>query len=193
MSIHREDRTGGGIALVYKSKYNSKTVRNGKTRSFEYGIWHISSANMNLSIAAIYHPPYTNKNHITNNMFIDDFTDWLVKEIMLHDNLLILGDFNLHINDLDNPNTDIFFDTVTAIGLNQHVNFTIHQLGNILDLVMSEELSQFQILSCKPGVYLSDHCTIEVDISLPRDDLVRKPITYRNIEGMDSEKIHTRY
>ena len=53
---------------------------------------------------------------------------------------------------------------------------------------MSEELSQFQILSCKPGVYLSDHCMIEVDISLPRDDLVRKPITYRNIKGMDSEK-----
>ena len=173
---------------MYKSKYNSKTVRKGKTRSFEYGIWHISLANMKLSIVAIYHPPYTNKNHITNNIFIDDFTDWLAEEIMLHDNLLILGDFNLHINDLDNPDTDIFLDTVTAIGLNQHVNFATHQLGNILDLVMSEELSQFQILSCKPGVYLSDHCTIEVDISLPRDDLVRKPITYRNIKGMDSEK-----
>ena len=69
-SIHREDRTEGGIALVYKSKYNSKTVRKGKTRSFEYGIWHTSLANINLSIAAIYHPPYTNKNHITNNMFL---------------------------------------------------------------------------------------------------------------------------
>ena len=34
---------------------------------------------------------------------------------------------------------------------------------------------------------MSDHCTVEVDISLPRDDLVRKPITYRNIKGMDSE------
>ena len=120
-------------------------------------------------------------------MFIDDFTDWLAEEIMLHDNLLILSDFNLHINDLDNPNTDIFLDTVTAIGLNQHVNFATHQLGNILDLVLSEELSQFQILSCQPGVYLSDHCMVEVDISLPRDDLVRKSITYRNIKGMDSK------
>ena len=137
---------------------------------------------------AIYHPPYTNKNPITNNMFIDDFTDWLAEEIMLHDNLLILGDFNLHVNDLDNPNTGIFLDTVTAVGLNQHVNFTTHQLGNILDLVLLEELSQLQILSCKPGVYLSDHCMVEVDISLPKDDLVRKPITYRNIKGMDSEK-----
>ena len=35
LSRHREDRTGGSIALVYKSKYNSKTVRKGKTRSFE--------------------------------------------------------------------------------------------------------------------------------------------------------------
>ena len=34
LGIHREDSTGGGIALVYKSKYNSKTVRKGKTRSF---------------------------------------------------------------------------------------------------------------------------------------------------------------
>ena len=186
--IHRQDRTGGGIALVYKSKYNSKTVRKGKTRSFEYGIWHISLANTKLSIAVIYHPPYTNKNPITNNMFIDDFTDWLVEEIILHNNLLILGDFNLHINDLDNPNTGIFLDTVTAMGLNQHVNFATHQLGNILDLVLLEELSQFQILSCKPGVYLLDHCMVEVDISLPRDDLVRKPITYRNIKGMHSEK-----
>ena len=74
------------------------------------------------------------------------------------------------------------------MGLNQHVNFTTHQLANILDLVLLEELSQFRIPSCKPGVYLLDHCTVEVDISLPRDDLVRKPITYRNIKGMDSEK-----
>ena len=122
-------------------------------------------------------------------MFIDDFTDWLVEEIMLHENLLILGDFNLHINDLDIPDTGIFLDTVTAMGLNQHVNFATHQLGNILYLVLLEELSQFQILPCKPGVYLSDHCTVEVVISLPRDDLVRKPITYRNIKRMDSEKL----
>ena len=188
LSIYREDRTGGSIALVYKSKHNSKMVRKGKTRSFEYGIWHISSANTKLSIVAIYHPPYTNKNPITNNMFIDDFTDWLVEEIMLHDNLLILGNFNLHINHLDNPKTGIFLDTVTAMGLNQHVNFATHHLGNILDVVLLEELSQFQILSCKPGFYLLDHCMVEVDISLPRDDLVRKTITYRNIKGMDSEK-----
>ena len=74
---------------------------------------------MKLSIVVIYHPPYTNKNPITNNMLIDDFTDWLVEEIMLHDNLVILGNFNLHINDLDNPDTGIFLDTVTAMGLNQ--------------------------------------------------------------------------
>ena len=62
---------------------------------------------------------------------------------MLCDNLLILGDFNLHINDLDNPDTGIFLDTVTAMGLNKHVNFATHHLGNILDLVLLDELSQF--------------------------------------------------
>ena len=56
-----------------------------------------------------------------------------------HDNkFIILGDFNIHVNDESDVNAHNFMDIIMALGLEQHVNFPTHKAGNILDLVMTE-------------------------------------------------------
>ena len=53
-------------------------------------------------LVAIYHPPYTTSNPITNTTFIDEYTEWLTDQLVSYDNLYITGDFNIHVNDVVN-------------------------------------------------------------------------------------------
>ena len=48
-----------------------------------------------------------------------------------HDNkLIILGDFNIHVNDKSDENAQNFMDIIMALGPEQHVNFPTHKAGN---------------------------------------------------------------
>ena len=48
----------------------------------------------------IYHPP--SGNSITNVILIDEITELLASRITKYDNMVILGDLNIHIDDLSN-------------------------------------------------------------------------------------------
>ena len=50
--------------------------------------------------------------------------------ITQHTNPIFIGDFSVHVNDLNNPDTEIFIDTMSALGLDQHVDFPTHKSGN---------------------------------------------------------------
>ena len=40
--MNRQDKRGGGIALLHSTKYKIKTVTHTKYNSFESGIWNIN-------------------------------------------------------------------------------------------------------------------------------------------------------
>ena len=72
----------------------------------------------------------------------------MVETITSYHNLIIIGDFNLHLNDLDDPDTEFFIDTIKTLGLQQEVNFSTHNGGNILDAVMHELQDKHKIVAC---------------------------------------------
>ena len=59
-------------------------------------------------------------------------------------NNIIVGDFNMHIDNFSSNYTIIFNDTMAALGLDQHGKELTHRLGNILDLVYTELSSELQ-------------------------------------------------
>ena len=69
--------------------------------------------------------------------FFDEFQDLLQNIISLHDNLYILGDFNLH-QDNSNGNTNKFNEILTCFDLKQHVYFPTHVHGHWLDLLITK-------------------------------------------------------
>ena len=100
-NINRKDRKGGGLAIIYKNHHKVNIKNSGTTQSFEYALWTLSTANSRTDILAIYHPPYSEMNPTTNNMFMDEYAELLGDVLAYHRNLLILGDFNIHINSID--------------------------------------------------------------------------------------------
>ena len=53
----REDREGGGIAILYRRDLKIQPVKVGKTRSYEYGIWNLTIHGKMITIIGIYRPP----------------------------------------------------------------------------------------------------------------------------------------
>ena len=62
-------------------------------------------------------------------------------------NILLLGVFNIHINDDNDEDSKIFRETIDRLGLQQHVNFSTHRQGNYLDLIITETFSNLKITS----------------------------------------------
>ena len=157
-------------------------------QSFQCALWTLSTSS-GTNILAIYHPPYSEKNPIANNMFMDEYVEFLADVLADHRNILILGDFNIHVNSKDDPDEEVFSDMMEALGLDQHTNFSTHRRGNILDLVFTEVISSLKVLECSEGSYMSDHKAIHITISAPRDDIEKKIIKTRNLKTIRTKHL----
>ena len=190
LKIWTRNRIGriGGLALVTHQHTRVKEVTSHTYDSFEHGIWLVKHPGITLTICGIYrlHPSAQNK--LTINQFLDEFTEFTTDVITQHTNPIFIGDFNVHVNDLINPDTEIFIDMMSALGLDQHIDFPTHKSGNTLDLLFTECISRVEISKCSPGEYTSDHLAVEANILVDKEDIVQKDITIRKLKNMDKTK-----
>ena len=107
--------------------------------TIEYAIWQVSLKNKTIAILGIYNQPP--KQDQTNTTFLDEITELHTSKLPNIKNTIILGDFNMHIEDPTDNNSKIFVDTMEALGLKQHVVEPTYQNGNILDLIFIEVTS----------------------------------------------------
>ena len=103
---------------------------------------------LHLNILGFYHPPNSKVNKYSNSDFTEEFLELMVEMIPSYDNLIIMGDFNLHLNNPDDPDTEFFIDTIKALGLKQEVNFSTHNGGKIPDAVIHELQDKLKIVNC---------------------------------------------
>ena len=182
ITSNRPNRLGGGLAVVYKSSLSVKTLEQGVKKSFEYTVWSLKTNSTSLAINGIYRPPYSMKNPVNISMFTDEFSDWVANHLTKHNNIIIGGDFNVHINkasEEDDPGMSL--DTMEALGLKQNIHFPTQWLGNIIDLVFTEDGGNIVVSNSILGPYLSDHRMVNCILTIPRCDVETKQVTYRKI------------
>ena len=185
----RKNRPSAGIAIISSQSVHVKCIKSGVTRSFQYCIWQLKYKSTEVSIVAVYRPPYAARtNPVTDSQFLDDLFEWFVDVVPVYKNLVICGDINLHLLNDDDPNSDTFNTSLDALGLIQHVSFTTHTKGNMLDVVVSEINSRVEVTNCTRGPLLSDHHAIEFNLSIVRDLIQTEEICYRNSTKLDKDK-----
>ena len=118
-------------------------------------------------------------------MFIDDITEFLTEALSQHQNIILAGDFNIHINNQDEPEANMLLDTMTALGLQQHTNFITHHSGNTLDLIFTETIMRQKVLMCTPDPFISDHCAVNITLSVPKTSIIRKTMQTCNLKDID--------
>ena len=118
-------------------------------------------------------------------MFIDQFTDNITEILASYQNNIILGEFNLHVDNLNDANSYVFMDTVQALGLNQLVSGSKHKHGNTLDLILSEAFGEVSITECRQGKFISDHRLVHASLNIPKHHAKRDTIKIRNLKKVN--------
>ena len=170
--------------MVTKRNLKVKREQQRITKELEYAKWRVTLANSFLNVLGVYGPPDG-----SIPQFMDIFTELLVDILTCNTNLVVLGDFNIHVNDTSNPNANIFLDMMTALGLKQHVEGPTHKSGNCLDLIFTEELSRAKALGCSKDMFMSDHSSISCILDIPKENCTRKEITYRKLRDVDRTQL----
>ena len=59
------------------------------------------------------------------------------------------------------------------------MTFTTHTSGNTLGLIFTELNGGIGVADCIPDSYISDHFNVLCKLSLKREDIQRRTVTYR--------------
>ena len=185
----RVGRTGGGIALLFRENIQAKRVDSGERKSFEFSEWILQYCSTKLRLIIVYRTPYSTAHSICVNVFLEEFSLYLESVIMSSEPLLIVGDFNLHVNIPSDPNASKFVDLLSSMGLDQHVDKPTHVSGNTLDLRITRCSDSLVPTNPLIDYLLSDHMTILCDIMLGKPPPITKKVTYRKIKAIDKKKL----
>ena len=158
----------GGVAIVFRKDLDVAQLKANNTPTMEYSIWKYIKKNKLVHIIGIYYPPPNAENTTTNAMFLDDLTGHLIDKLTQLESIIVLGNFNMHIEEIRSPDTIIFNDTMEALGQTQHLTQLMHNKGNILDLVFTELDSKITITGCRTNTPQSDHYSIIIDTNIKK-------------------------
>ena len=116
---HNDGRRGGGFALVYKDHLQLKHKPSHMTELMELINFYVAVKGININLYVIYRPP--NGSVIE---FCESFATILERNInMDKGKLLLLGDFNIHLDEGNNPDTITFNDFLELFGLINYMIF----------------------------------------------------------------------
>ena len=133
LSISRQDRVGGGIAIVYKHELNISLASNQPFKTMELSCFSISTGNKLINLITIYRPPDSNVLE-----FCNELTKLLETNINLSGELILLGDFNIAVNKPFDAVPASFLDVLHSFNLINRVDKATHRLSNTLDLIIHD-------------------------------------------------------
>ncbi|XP_056593208.1 uncharacterized protein LOC130412099 isoform X1 [Triplophysa dalaica] len=148
---------GGGVAALYKNSFITSQKSNFKYNSFEVMVLHVSTPNtkdktfLKFILAIVYRPP----GHHTD--FIKDFGGFLSELVLAADRVLVVGDFNIHVDNDTDALGLAFKDTLNSMGVSQHVSGPTHLRNHTLDLILSYGINVDDVKIVQQSEDISDH------------------------------------
>ena len=96
------------------------------------------------------------------SVFLAEFFSHLEPLSLCKEPLLICGDFNIHVDSTEDPDSVKFCDLLESVGLRQHVNQATHVNDHTLDLIITRFSDD--IMDGRPGIdrFISDHAAVVI-------------------------------
>ena len=165
---------GGGVGIIYNPKISAKSITLPNYSSFEiHGLSFTVSPTLNVRPSSITTAPHILLNiyrppSLSKATFISEFTSLLEDYISSSSEILITGDFNLHLDDPNAPYVDSFLDLLDTFGLTQHIHFPTHDSGHTLDLLITRSASNLVSSTDHTFSPISDHKVIYLLYASPQ-------------------------
>ena len=126
-------KRGGGLAVIANKNFDVKLISKSERQTFQIAKWKIAILSLVITLVGVYKPPNT-----SNFDFHDDFFDWISDTIALDKNIIIMGDFNHHINKQLDEDASNFMESMSSVSFVQHVKFRTHESNNIHCMVICD-------------------------------------------------------
>ena len=135
-------------------------------------------------IVVVYRSPTVKKNGPTLTTFLHEFPKFLEDVLLLRNNLVIIGDFNIHFEDSECAQTMLFRELLDSVNLVQNLSKPTHHSGHTLDLILTrpDQVPSYVDIS---DILLSDHSAIRFSLPTSKPPLPRKELSYRRIKAID--------
>ena len=133
---------------------------------------------------AVYRPPPSAMNGLKTSHFLEEFDKFIDFVNTLSSKVIIVGDFNVHVDNPSKGDASHFLTTLANSGLDQHVTGPTHKSGHTLDLVISRPDDNL-ISNCTIDSLLSDHHVVYCSIQLPKPNYQKVKFFSRKLGSVD--------
>ena len=189
----RTGRRGGGTGLLFRDSLIVTKVYGGEKELFEFSEWLIQlSSSHSLRLEIIYRPQ-NNAGiiRIPTSTFFSEFSEYLESVAMCEEQLIIVGDYNFHVNIPEDTDTIKLLDLLESFCLQQHVEGPTHIHGLTLDLVISRQSDKIVRSTPRVDRYLSDHASVLCSLHGRKPPLSIKTVSYRKWKSVNLGSLNT--
>ena len=124
---------------------------------------------------------------MTVNSFIDGFSEYLESVILCNDLLCLNSDFNIHVDDHNDPAPFRFLELLQSTSLTQHVAEPKHEYGHTLDLGITRESDSLICGRPAPDILFSDHLALLFKLKTVRPPLKVGRVSFRKLRSIDKD------
>ena len=187
----RAFNTGGGVAILFKEKYNIKTVMVQTFPSFENTTCSFLTNIGIVNLTTIYYPGCSPKHTYTQVQFLLNFKDFL--NSCSEGIYLVTGNFNIHYENSDKHKTKLLKNILDQNNFTQLITFPTHKAKGTIDLCIINNSASKYISDLNRNNHflnnLSDHYPICFKLNAHNKTKPSKiTIKSRNLEVFDIEQ-----
>ena len=182
ISAPRKNRPGGGIVCLAKTQLNLVKKEQAKYKSFECLEIELNHAGKITALLTIYRPEPSNKNQYCIEEFYEEFSS-LIGSYHNNNELIVVGDFNFHVNKVNNTKAKKFMEILDTFDMIQHIKSPTHKDGNTLDLLISGR--DTNIIDHHVDEQNSDHNNILFELKIKKRDAEVKKVVSRNMRNIN--------
>ena len=172
-----------GVGLLFKEGLEINTSICTAFQSF--GVKDVRLRSLEcVRMLVVYCPP----DNTSYAFFYEEFSR-LFKQIAAEHSghILIIGDFNFHMDDRDNSHANHLTDILEAFDLKQYINVSTHKNGHTLDLIITRsDDSLIKRIKVRDPI-ISDYYAVHCDLVLQKPQFAKKTITYRKLRSINIE------
>ena len=172
-------KTSGSLAFVLHNGIQYNYEREHNYTSFECVFLKLWTIGKSIRLLLVYR-----KQEVAFLTFVDKFVSLIERYIMDIAKLVLLVDFNLHINELAGLNVDTFCDLLECFNHKNNIFFPMHTSNNTLDLLLnvSDDLT---VKAFWQGELFIDHYVVHFDITVEKGLVISKVKQYHKFKGIE--------
>src|SRR6218665_32163 len=170
--LNQRGRRSGGVCIIYKRHLTASVKDLGGFSMFEYLAGYFTFRNLHSLIIVI----YRQGSESINLDFFAEFANLLAAISKFSCHIIILGDLNIHLDEINNYNAKRFNKLIATHEPIQHVTVPTQIQGHTLDVIITrdDKLAVNTIDVAPPSV--SDHSIIHFNIVHQHLPIIRQSV-----------------